>query len=394
MFQPLGNSTVLPAAAWHPEPRTQGTFSILSSCLITMSLCIWTSLHLNLPEHKKEYLQKYRKLSWMMLGLIAPEMVVWNAWSQRNEMKKVSKVMQEKGFMPVRLAPWMRVRNELAEVWQWTKICLLLEAEDLPEYADPIPNRRYNGRTHPWTDVHSWLVVMGGMSFEDSAEEQQQFMPENRQRINITVDRFEYILKMRDHLIPDIARKYILDKSKSDKLTKLLTCWQAGYFCIQCFYRLSQQLSISLLELNVFAHAVCALILFVLWMDKPRDVSEPTLIIGEEALDICAVLCFNFVSGDKRERFSGYLFERAPNRSDRTLEIVRPTTFSHINRTPADEVFSHKSIILKVLETHWSIFQSKTSANGPDITRHPQRPRYQANAKGLKTCTTRGISLH
>jgi len=53
-----------------------------------MSLCIWTSLHLNLPEHKKEHLQKYRKLGWMILGLIAPEMVVWNAWEQRKEMEK------------------------------------------------------------------------------------------------------------------------------------------------------------------------------------------------------------------------------------------------------------------------------------------------------------------
>ena len=95
MFRPLGNSTVLPAAGWHPEPQTRGTFSILSSCLITMSLCIWTSLHLNLPEHKKEHLQKYRKLGWMILGLIAPEMVVWNAWEHWKQMKEMSKEMQK-----------------------------------------------------------------------------------------------------------------------------------------------------------------------------------------------------------------------------------------------------------------------------------------------------------
>jgi len=109
--------------------------------------------------------------------------------------------------MPASLTLWMRVCNELAQVWQSIKICLLLEAEDLPEYAEPTPHRQYNGRIHPWTDVHSWLVVMGGMSFEDSAEEDQQFMPENRQRINITIEVFEYMLKMRDHLIPDILRQ-------------------------------------------------------------------------------------------------------------------------------------------------------------------------------------------
>lgn len=103
---------------------------------------------------------------------------------------------------------------------------------------------------------------MGGMAFEDSAEEDQQFMPENRRRIIITEENFEYMLQVRDHLIPDVSREKIQDKSKSDRLAKLLTCWQAGYFCIQCVSRLSQQLPVTFLELNVVAHAVCALALF------------------------------------------------------------------------------------------------------------------------------------
>jgi hypothetical protein len=358
MFQPLGNSTVLPAAKWHPEPQTRGTFSILSSCLITMSLCIWTSLHLNLPAHKKEHLQKYRKLGWMIPGLIAPEMVVWNAWSQRKEMKLLSKLMQYKGFMPARLAPWMSVRNELAEVWQWTKICLLLKAKDLPEYAEPTPDRQYNGRIHPWTDVHSWYVLMGGLSFEDSGEEHQRFMPGNRQRINISIDRFIYLLKVRDHLIPDIPREHIQDKSKSDKLAKLLTCWQAGYFCIQCISRLSRQLSVTLLELNVFAHALCALALFAIWSDKPRDIYEPTLIVGEEAMDICAILCLHVVSSNHPECFDCYIIKSPPEYPHEPVEVFHPRSFSlfsdgdilrRYDRNLRDE------FTMKVLETYWGL---------------------------------------
>jgi hypothetical protein len=360
MFHPLGNSTVLPAAGWHPEPRTRGTFSILSSCLITMSLCIWTSLHLNLPEHKKEHLQKYRKLGWMMLGLIAPEMVVWNAWEQRKKMRKVSKLMQEKDFMPVERTLWKRVRKGAVKAWHWTLTCLLLRAGDLPEFAEPTPYRPYNGRIHSWTDVHSWLVVMGGFSFEDSAEEDQQFMPENRQRINITIRLFEYMLEMRDHLIPDISRETIQDKSKSDRLAKLLTCWQAGYFCIQCVYRLSQQLSITLLELNVFAHALCALTLFIIWSDKPRDVCEPTLIVGEEAMDICAIFCLDAVGGNhlNRKYLSGYRVKDTPEHPESTLEIIQPTTFScsHGRTCLYGAIGAHT---IKVLETHWVILRSK-----------------------------------
>jgi hypothetical protein len=331
-----------------------------------MSLCIWTSLHLNLPEHKKEHLQKYRKLGWMILGLIAPEMVVWNAWSQRKEMSKVSRLMQEKGFMPVKCTLWKRVREGVLKAWHWTLTCLLFRAGDLPEFAEPTPYRRYNGRIHPWTDVHSWLAVMGGFSFEDSAEEDQQFMPENRQRINITIRVFQYMLEMRDHLIPDISREMILDKSKSDRLAKLLTCWQAGYFCIQCVYRLSQQLSITLLELNVFAHALCALALFVIWSDKPRDVCEPTLIGGDEANDICAIFCLSVVDGHHLNRvyYRGYEIISTPDRPENTLEIVQPTTFSCLHGSTLHLLYGalgHDTI--KVLETHWVIGLSQYSHN-------------------------------
>jgi hypothetical protein len=81
-----------------------------------------------------------------------------------------------------------------------------------------------------------------------------------------------------------------MDKSKSGGLGKFLTCWQATYFCAQCVFRLSRQLPISLLDLNVFAHALCALILFWLWWDKPQDVQEPTLITYNDGLDLCAYL--------------------------------------------------------------------------------------------------------
>jgi hypothetical protein len=172
-------------------------------------------------------------------------MVVWNAWSQRKQMKRLSKLMQEKGYMPARLEPWMGLRNLATRAWRRTLTCLLLRAKDWPELAEPTPHRQYNGRINPWTDVHSWFTVMGGISFEDSAVEGQRFMPKNRRRISITVEGFAYLSEVRDHLIPDISRDYIQDKSKSDRLAKLLTCWQAAYFCIQCVYRLSQQLSVT-----------------------------------------------------------------------------------------------------------------------------------------------------
>lgn len=63
---------------WHPEPTFRGTYGILSSCLITMTLCIWTAVHLNLPEHNaKGFIkpQTWRKMLWLVTSLFAPELV-------------------------------------------------------------------------------------------------------------------------------------------------------------------------------------------------------------------------------------------------------------------------------------------------------------------------------
>lgn len=230
-----------------------------------MSLCIWTSLHLNVPQHGKESRQKYHQLGWMILGLLAPELVVWNAWEQRKKVKQLSNWMQEEGFMAEQTT-----RQYEADL------------RDSDEGLD------YNGRNHAWTDVHSWFVVMGGLVFEDTAPEKRRFMPECRHRVPLTAADTTWVMHHNRHLIPDISRAAIEDKGKSDQLGKLLTCWQAVFFCIQCIFRLSRQLSITLLEVNVFAHAICAMVLILVWWSKPRDVREPALVTGEEAMDICA----------------------------------------------------------------------------------------------------------
>jgi hypothetical protein len=289
MISPFGNATVLPEAMWHSEPTHRGTFSILSSCLITMALCIWTAVHLNLPEHRKESQQVYRKILWLVLGLFAPEVVVWNARGQRKKMKWLSSDMRRKGYMAEETKAWEGVRDWCNRTLARIQVFFLLRAKDWPELAES--RKRQNlchNRVHPWTDVHSWYIVMGGLAFEDIAVEELQFMPGDRSRMTLTRESVYWMAEHRPHLLPDVSRKHIEDKSKSGGMGKFLTCWQATYFCAQCVFRLSRQYSISLLELNVFAHALCALMLLWIWWDKPQDVQEPTLITDSDGLDLCA----------------------------------------------------------------------------------------------------------
>lgn len=75
MFSPYGTEIPSNNTVWHPEPTFRGTYNILSTCLITLGLCVWTALHLNIPENGKASKQFLRKASWLLIGLFAPELV-------------------------------------------------------------------------------------------------------------------------------------------------------------------------------------------------------------------------------------------------------------------------------------------------------------------------------
>ena len=76
MFSPYGSDSDNYTSAWRSEPKDRGTFNILSTCLITLCLCVWTVVHLNVPEHERLSSQWLRKVGWLAMGVFAPEMVL------------------------------------------------------------------------------------------------------------------------------------------------------------------------------------------------------------------------------------------------------------------------------------------------------------------------------
>lgn len=63
-------------------------------------------------------------------------------------------------------------------------------------------------------------------------------------------------------------------------------------------------MTISTLELNTFAHAVCTLLIYFLWWDKPLDIEEPTIIRGEAAHPVIALLVVQAGFHTKAHRIS------------------------------------------------------------------------------------------
>src|SRR5947209_6382528 len=78
------------------DPRGRGTVGIILSCLVTLALCVWSALHLNVRMKSETRPQRYlRYIKWILLGTFIPELVVLSAWKQWLSAKSMSYEMKK-----------------------------------------------------------------------------------------------------------------------------------------------------------------------------------------------------------------------------------------------------------------------------------------------------------
>ena len=208
---------------WISQPNGRGTFDILWGSLFTIFLCTWTSLHLNVPSLHEKYLQRwFRKLRWMGLAIMAPELVVGFAAGQKVEAARS------------------------VEMWK-------------------------NSGYHGWTMRHGFYANMGGFVLETP----------NFPSYPINAKQLHYLVT-KDYIpYPSTTSKEIWDKSKQDGFQKLLTMVQTGWFVIQVLGRAIQHMPVTTLELTTFTYVFCTFASYYEWSHKPLDVESPTIIKTE-----------------------------------------------------------------------------------------------------------------
>ena len=83
----MGNTTDERVHGWTSEPSGRGSWGILSTCVLTLALCVWTALHPNVSKRReskfRDFVQPFEtKFVWVLAGIFAPEAVVYMAWGQ------------------------------------------------------------------------------------------------------------------------------------------------------------------------------------------------------------------------------------------------------------------------------------------------------------------------
>lgn len=144
---------------------------------------------------------------------------------------------------------------------------------------------------------------MGGFVFDLEhvcAAERDSFTPRHSR---LTVTPRGMALLARCGFLPKISKEDILDKNKSDNLSKAISILQALWMLAQIVGRLIVGLPITLLEVNTLAHILCAIIIYILWWDKPKLINEPTKLYGDWVPPVSAYMYMSSqISGWRRTR--------------------------------------------------------------------------------------------
>lgn len=127
----------------------------------------------------------------------------------------------------------------------------------------------------------AYYVAMGGMVLPGKTE--NSAFSAAQPSVNTRAFR-ELMRTSRSSAPPNLSQETVSDRSKADALAKPILCIQALWFCAQCITRLVERLGITLLELNAFAHCICAIVIYFIWWHKPYDVKSPMVIVGNVAL--------------------------------------------------------------------------------------------------------------
>lgn len=183
----------------------------------------------------------------MALGILAPELVVYNAWRQWDTATELTQEIR-------------RMRSQ---------------------FGMPLPQW-----TGDWNLVHSFFCVMGGFVV-DMASTRPVATDVRPERLTLTPRGVLRSAELGVEL-PQLTREAIKDRSKADSLAKLLASLQAGSLACQLIGRVVNGLPVTELEVNTLGHVMCALILFVFWLRKPLDVKDPVVIGSQDMLELCA----------------------------------------------------------------------------------------------------------
>ncbi|KAN0076365.1 hypothetical protein V8E54_006507 [Elaphomyces granulatus] len=174
------------------------------------------------------------------------------------------------------------------------------------EALDELPASFFEGG-FKYTETHIWFMAIGGFEMQCTDGNHRLDLSEINDLITRKVIPVSSIA---------ITEEEISGRSKTDQLSKLITCLQILWFIIQLAGRAVQHLPTTNLELFTLGIVVCSLGTYAAFWRRPQDIHLPVNIsVGEgkafrdvfgESISIRARVSWDIEPGSSKKDFLSY----------------------------------------------------------------------------------------
>lgn len=282
---------------WQSGGNDRSSFDIIWACFTTIFACTWTVLHLNV-SHPREpgWRIFWRQVKWFILTILIPEYLVAVAadqyWEARLCVKSFEKSksananasadtdveLQHSSRDPpaaAAAAPSESKKVECEEkpprnlagdspADEKTKVSENNESNEIQQ----IPAKA-SAYADDWTLAHGFFTTMGGLAIQTEDEKEYSILKNDSPVKLLESGRVDF---------PRIKKEDIKQRTKADGFVKFIAVCQSTWFAVNVVARPAYGLHVTPLELATAAYVLCAVLVYVLWWHKPKDVTVPIVI--------------------------------------------------------------------------------------------------------------------
>ena len=230
----MNSSHDLPLQGWTSSPDGRGTYDILLSSCVTLVLCSWTVLCLNVfPASFSKWKRGYRKFLMACLTFIGPEFT-----------------------FQIAIGQWCSARRSV---------------ENFKRSGYP----QSDSGDREWSMRHAFHADMGGFMLHPDLSETESWTP-----FPLDAAQVHYLVVNKYVPYSEVAidEELIKERNKVDTLVRLITVLQISWYLVGAIGRAFQHLAISILELATIGFIICTLGSYYFWYYKPVDIGRAILI--------------------------------------------------------------------------------------------------------------------
>ncbi|OQE13965.1 hypothetical protein PENSTE_c040G02903 [Penicillium steckii] len=237
--------------SWQLNDNNRSAWDILWACASTIFACTWTVIHTDVPNRDaSNFRQTLMFLRAWLMALLVPEVIFAFAWLQLMN-ARVSKNLYNIATTATTHGP---AESRSYEIPIYKK------------FKKPLAN----SESEKWSLAQAFCIGAGGLALRT----------EDKWVYSVLKDKEMVALIESGILKPsDLPEQEIRSRAKADSFAKIFTLFQVLWFLCNAFTRWGYHLSVSTLELVTVAYVAIAILTYLSWWYKPKDISTPILVI-------------------------------------------------------------------------------------------------------------------